>query len=126
MNEKQIAALREGFETQYGKRDGFNPKYLRRNGWGGYVNGRIEDAWQEWIACYQHLAPMVEDAERYLWLRNFDLRCKDGVNINPPCAHVHASLYSHAVGTIPAVRLVTGDELDRAIDSAREQEKKTC
>jgi hypothetical protein len=69
---------------------------------------------------------MVEDAERYLWLRNFDLRCKDGVNINPPCAHVHASLYSHAVGTIPAVRLVTGDELDRAIDSAREQEKKTC
>jgi hypothetical protein len=39
---------------------------------------------------------------------------------------VHASLYSHAVGTIPAVRLVTGDELDRAIDSAREQEKKTC
>lgn len=60
----------------------------------------------------------AKDAERYRWLRDFDIRCKDGVNINPPCEHVHASMYSHAVGTIPAVRLVTGGELDRAIDSA--------
>ena len=64
---------------------------------------------------------LEQDAERYRWLRDFDLRCKDGVNINPPCAHVHASMYSHAVGTIPAVRLVTGDELDRAIDAAISQ-----
>ncbi|TDV06022.1 hypothetical protein [Paraburkholderia caballeronis] len=60
----------------------------------------------------------ARDAARYRWLRNFDQRCKDGVNINPPCEHVHASMYSHAVGTIPAVRLVTGGELDRAIDAA--------
>ena len=63
------------------------------------------------------------DAERYRWLRDFDLRCKDGVNINPPCEHVHASMYAHAVGTIPAVRLVTGEELDRAIDAAIAKDK---
>jgi hypothetical protein len=60
----------------------------------------------------------ARDAARYRWLRDFNVRCKDGVNINPPCEHVHASMYSHAVGTIPAVRLETGEELDRAIDAA--------
>lgn len=66
---------------------------------------------------------LESDAARYRWLRDFDIRCKDGVNINPPCEHVHASMYSHAVGTIPAVRLVTGAELDRAIDAALAQVK---
>lgn len=66
---------------------------------------------------------LERDAARYRWLRDFDIRCKDGVNINPPCEHVHASMYSHAVGTIPAVRLVTGVELDRAIDAALAQGK---
>jgi hypothetical protein len=60
----------------------------------------------------------ARDALRYRWLRDFNVRCKDGVNINPPCEHVHASMYSHAIGAIPAVRLVTGEELDRAIDAA--------
>jgi hypothetical protein len=69
----------------------------------------------------EELFAVQKDAARYRWLRNFDLRCKDGVNTNPPCEHVHASMYAHAVGTIPAVRLVTGDELDRAIDAARSQ-----
>ena len=69
----------------------------------------------------KRVGELEKDAERYRWLRDFDIRCKDGVNINPPCEHVHASMYSHAVGTIPAVRLVTGEELDRAIDAAKEK-----
>jgi hypothetical protein len=60
----------------------------------------------------------ARDAERYRWLRDFNVRSKDGVDIKPPCEHVHASIYSHAVGTIPAVRLAYGEELDRTIDDA--------
>ncbi|ABO57461.1 hypothetical protein Bcep1808_4497 [Burkholderia vietnamiensis G4] len=55
------------------------------------------------------------DAERYRALREFG---KDGVNMKPPVEHVHAMLYSHLAGTIPASRVITGDELDRAIDAA--------
>lgn len=60
------------------------------------------------------------DAERYRWLRDFG---KDGVNLKPPCEHVHTLLYSHPVGVIPASRVITGDELDRAIDAALQAEK---
>ncbi|MBR8182160.1 hypothetical protein KDW54_07095 [Burkholderia ambifaria] len=58
------------------------------------------------------------DAERYRTLRDFG---KDGVNMKPPVEHVHAMIYSHQVGAIPASRVVTGDELDRAIDAALAQ-----
>ncbi|MBU9635470.1 hypothetical protein C6Q15_28215 [Burkholderia multivorans] len=58
------------------------------------------------------------DAERYRALREFG---KDGVNMKPPVEHVHAMLYSHLAGTIPASRAITGDELDRAIDAALAQ-----
>jgi len=67
---------------------------------------------------------VARDAERYRWMRDFNVRCKDGVDVKPPCEHVFASIYSHAVGTIPATRLVTGDELDRAIDAARAKDSK--
>ncbi|MDN7476187.1 hypothetical protein QZM71_15110 [Burkholderia multivorans] len=59
-----------------------------------------------------------KDAERYRALREFG---KDGVNMKPPVEHVHAMLYSHLAGTIPASRVITGDELDRAIDAALAQ-----
>jgi hypothetical protein len=35
---------------------------------------------------------VTRDAERYRWMRDFNVRCKDGVNNNPPCEHVHASM----------------------------------
>jgi hypothetical protein len=60
----------------------------------------------------------ARDAARYRWMRDFNVRCKDGVEVMPPCEHVFASIYEHAVGTIPTTRLVTGEELDRAIDAA--------
>jgi hypothetical protein len=56
-----------------------------------------------------------KDAERYRLLRDFG---KDGVNIKPPCEHVHACLYSHPTGSIPATRVIAGAELDAAIDAA--------
>lgn len=62
------------------------------------------------------------DAERYRWLRDFG---KDGVNLKPPCEHVHTLLYSHPLGVIPTSRVITGDELDRAIDAALQAEKET-
>ncbi|HDR9497638.1 TPA: hypothetical protein QDC06_000840 [Burkholderia cepacia] len=58
------------------------------------------------------------DAERYRALRVFG---KDGVNMKPPVEHVHAIIYSHQVGMIPASRVATGDELDRALDAALAQ-----
>lgn len=67
---------------------------------------------------------VTRDAERYRRMRDFNVRCKDGVDVKPPCEHVFASIYSHAVGTIPATRLVTGDELDRAIDADRAKDSK--
>jgi hypothetical protein len=56
-----------------------------------------------------------KDAERYRMIRDFG---KDGVDIRPPCVHVHACLYSHPVGAIPVTRAITGAELDAAIDTA--------
>nr|WP_254213957.1 hypothetical protein [Burkholderia multivorans] len=58
------------------------------------------------------------DAERYRAMRDFG---KDGVKMKPPVEHVHAMIYSHMVGAIPASRVATGDELDRAIDAALAQ-----
>jgi hypothetical protein len=58
------------------------------------------------------------DADRYRALRNFG---KDGVKMKPPVEHVHAMIYSHMAGAIPASRVATGDELDRAIDAALAQ-----
>lgn len=70
------------------------------------------------LALCDRLEAAEKDAERYRALREFG---KDGVNMKPPVEHVHAMVYSHLVGTIPASRVVTGDELDRAIDAARAQ-----
>jgi uncharacterized coiled-coil protein SlyX len=60
------------------------------------------------------------DARRYRCLRDFG---KDGVNINPPCEHVHACLYTHPVGLIPVTRAINGAELDAAIDAALANQK---
>lgn len=65
-------------------------------------------------ACI-HANKNALDARRYRCLRDFG---KDGVNIKPPCEHVHACLYTHPVGLIPATRVITGNELDAAIDAA--------
>lgn len=66
------------------------------------------------------LKRLALDAARYRWLRYFG---KDGVNIKPPCEHVHACLYTHPVGLIPATRVITGNELDAAIDAALANQK---
>jgi hypothetical protein len=72
----------------------------------------------ELIAALEAAAADKRDAERYRMLRDFG---KDGVKMKPPVEHVHAMIYSHMVGAIPASRVVTGDELDRAIDAALSQ-----
>ncbi|WP_261537064.1 hypothetical protein [Burkholderia multivorans] len=72
------------------------------------------------LALCDRLEAAEKDAERYRALREFG---KDGVNMKPPVEHVHAMLYSHLAGTIPASRVITGDELDRAIDAARDVQK---
>lgn len=93
---------------------------------------RIQQQALEYVSlqaqCDEHLARIAElekerdalkaDAERYRLLRDFG---KDGVKLTPPCEHVHALLYSHPVGAIPASRVITGDELDRAIEAAMEK-----
>ena len=79
----------------------------------------------EWIEKTNALRAELEaaavdrrDAERYRALRDFG---KDGVKMKPPVEHVHAMIYSHMVGAIPASRVAMGDELDRAIDAALAQ-----
>ncbi|QTO46380.1 hypothetical protein [Burkholderia latens] len=81
----------------------------------------------EWIEKTNALRAELEaaaadkrDAQRYRWLRDFG---KDGVKMTPPVEHIHAMIYSHMVGAIPASRVATGDELDRAIDAAMSVQK---
>ncbi|MBU9624724.1 hypothetical protein [Burkholderia multivorans] len=70
------------------------------------------------LALCDRLEAAEKDAERYRAMRDFG---KDGVKMKPPVEHVHAMIYSHMVGAIPASRVATGDELDRAIDAALAQ-----
>ncbi|MCO8609678.1 hypothetical protein KGP95_13285 [Burkholderia multivorans] len=70
------------------------------------------------LAELEAAAADKRDAERYRAMRDFG---KDGVKMKPPVEHVHAMIYSHMVGAIPASRVATGDELDRAIDAALAQ-----
>ena len=100
MDEKQIAA----FEEKYGKRPSNDAQ--RADAW--------DDRLRVWLACYQHLAPMVEDAERYRWLRADD-NDEDMLQFS-----------EHARDGKDDVWLFRGEKLDSAIDAAREQEKKTC
>ena len=89
-----------------------------RDSWRDQASQRVAD----WDEMRKERDALKEDAERYRWLRDFG---KDGVNLKPPCEHVHTLLYSHPVGVIPASRVITGDELDRAIDAALQAEKET-
>lgn len=98
MDEKQIAALREVFEAAYvrhmnsqeiastwGQRD-YTAEEIAAMREGGFYNvgvegvgqhhGYLNGCWWGFIACYQHLAPMVGDAERYRWLRSDDIVSK--------------------------------------------------
>lgn len=72
------------------------------------------------LAEVEAAAADKRDAERYRALRDFG---KDGVKMKPPVEHVHAMIYSHMVGAIPASRVARGDELDRAIDAAMNVQK---
>ena len=125
MDEKQTAALREAFERHWTehlqKRDpAFSKSHMQRwHDTGKYIPVGAEDAWQEWLACYQHLAPMVEDAERYRWLRNPNHDIEPVIDQRDEDATIDG---------IPTViyEYRSGEELDKAIDAAREQEKKTC
>jgi hypothetical protein len=93
MDEKQTAALREVFEKKFVERS--NALVLNEDG--RYRNSYTQIYWEGFLACYQHLAPMVEDAERYRFLE-FQARFGN-----------YRGIISRA-----------------AIDAAREQEKKTC
>lgn len=106
-------------------------KAVRNSKWGKDIQSRnaFREGWKTALTALpradeQADEAVTRDAERYRWMRDFNVRCKDGVDVKPPCEHVFASIYSHAVGTIPATRLVTGDELDRAIDAARAKDSK--
>jgi len=119
MDEKQIAALREVFETWEVTDNGWDKDSLRRHPDGIYHSARIHEDWSSWLACYQHLAPMVEDAERYRWLRNPNHDIEPVIDQRDEDATIDG---------IPTViyEYRSGEELDKAIDTAREQEKKTC
>ena len=89
MDEKQI---RETFEAKYGRRPVDSP-------WSSEL---WDTRFSAWLACYQHLAPMVEDAERYRWLRD------------------------QPIVLLQEFATLASGNWDKAIDAAREQEKKTC
>ena len=133
MDEKTIAALREVFEVEYvrhmnsqeiagtwGQRDyTFEEIAAMREGnfynvgvagvgqYHGYLNG----CWWGFLACYQHLAPMVVDAERYRAIRQ--------------CGREWSNLcVFDSRGALIADKL--DREADTLINAAREQGKKTC
>jgi hypothetical protein len=113
MDEK-TAAARKVFES------GFKSEALLRSRLDGeYRISWVQQQWEGFLACYQHLAPMVEDAERYRWLRN------PNHDIEPVIDQKHEDA---TIDGMPAViyEYRSGEELDKAIDAAREQEKKTC
>ena len=97
MDEKQI---RETFEAKYGRRPVDSP-------WSSEL---WDTRFSAWLACYQHLAPMVEDAERYRFLR---------ANVTNGQEFGYALTWCD--GSYHPV-----DDPDTPIDAAREQEKKNA
>ena len=102
MDEKQTAALREVFEQKFAhmplRRGELKPD--------SYWTPTTACAWEGFLACYQHLAPMVEDSDRYRWLvesSGLDLRTLLGIDDFTSLAAF----------------------IDQK-SAAREQEKKTC
>lgn len=96
MDEKQI---REAFE-QVAKQKNWN---LAKGNCGWYVSAVTHEAWQGFLACYQHLGPQLKEAERYRFLRDdMELSVRD----------VFSSWSPHL-----------NDGLDVAIDAALEQQK---
>lgn len=69
---------------------------------GSYIYSEAEWAYRGWLACYQHLAPMVEDGERYVWLRD------------------------QPIVLLQEFATLASGNWDKAIDAAREQEKKNA
>ncbi|MFS2103629.1 hypothetical protein [Ralstonia sp. Ralssp135] len=114
MDEKTI---REVFEAEHRHLD----VSMHKDSWGRpeYVHSHVEATWRGFLACYQHLAPMVEDAERYRYLqgsvcatRVAPARCEFFLQLPLPVKDpMRGSVAQH---------------FDEAIDAAREQEKKTC
>lgn len=83
------------------------------------IDSFSEMAEKAWLACYQHLAPMVEDAERLSWMLD-----------NP---HWRVIYEIPRGGHIRWAMTEEGErwgqwhaDARKAIDAAREQEKKTC
>lgn len=83
---------------------------LRKNFASGMSEARISDSdWEE------EFLPMLEDAERYRWLRNMHER-----PIYPCPVWIEGQGNEHIESDV-----LCGDRADQAIDSARKQTKET-
>ena len=119
MDEKQTAA----FEQWWLEIEGYALRAER-------FNTPEEGAKAAWLACYQHLAPMVEDAERLnaIARESWDLRSFAMTGGLDGDADVGWRVIEHHMQE-PCERVVAEvfkDDPRKAIDAAREQEKKTC
>lgn len=117
MDEKTTAALREVFEAWARERGSVIRRHV-----GIYSDFNTQARWEGFLACYQHLAPIVEDADRYRWL----IKRLAGYDFNwmpsSECANDGKTVAVFDMG--PGFR--GGTNIGALIDAAREQEKKTC
>ncbi|WP_104658046.1 hypothetical protein [Ralstonia insidiosa] len=101
MDEKQTAALRDAFEAAHIGMD------LDKHPEHGYYRSKLTQAyWEGWLACCQHLAPQLKDAERYRFLREDDNDEK------------MLQFSEHARDGRDDVWLLREEKLDSAIDAA--------